>query len=81
MSSDDFRKASTDLENIKDAPPNRVKALLKRLVDRFRDMDPIEREIMYERIENYANILTGGHSSIVTSALRQLRDLYHDIVG
>lgn len=53
----------------------------RRMVARFRDMDPEERELLYQEIEDYASALTLGHSTIVTEVLRHLREMYRHITG
>lgn len=81
MPSDSYRDVDATLENIGSEPARETSGFWRKIVNRFRDMDPFERELLYDKIEDYASMLTFGHSTIVTEALRHLRDLYKDITG
>jgi hypothetical protein len=75
--SKDYSAVSDALERPEDQTPR----FWRGLVARFRNMDPDERAELYETIEGYASMFTLGHSDIVTSVLRELKELYHDIFG
>ena len=81
MPSQALTEARAALRAVKRNAAQSTREFWQRMVQRFRDMDPDERAALYQEIEDYASMLTHGHSTLVTAALRHLREMYRSITG